>query len=424
MRIIDINEYKDIVSKNTSAILCGNGLSMNFDTGYCSIFDKYYESNKEIYGIHKYSVIGRDDFKGALKNNFRAVMKQLKDLDRDGYYKIFDDAYLFASSIVCNKQLCEYLFENKVVSNLVFGISQIDLVQSIHNAYKNKGPAYVNIEHWTILVFFYYALRDIDKSIYQFPTNNSFIDIIRIGDSNNHLFDIKKDNNINSLINGFLIYYRFLVAYTVFNNGKSVTCKNLDKIDSLDIASIKEFFSFFDMVLTTNYDHIIEGVIDREAIHIHGSYVVNQNEYVFSQNLSISYNYKEYGFSDMTIGDYFLFKTFLPVVNNLAKGKNKIIHSLSEQFADLFMNKKVNTVSLFGLNIDNDQHIIRNLLLELYNAKVEKPQIIYCYFVDKERDDFESNFWKVITFREDVNEYCRDIELIYVKTQDILNDFF
>lgn len=39
---------------------------------------------------------------------------------------------------------------------------------------------------------------------------------------------------------------------------------------------------------------------------------------------------------------------------------------------------KSNVVMIFGLNIDNDYHILRSIQVHL--AKLKNPQIIYCYF--------------------------------------------
>ncbi len=76
------------------------------------------------------------------------------------------------------------------------------------------------------------------------------------------------------------------------------------------------------------------------------------------------------------------------------------------------------------MNIDNDQHVLRNLMVSFYQAKIKKPKIIYCYFTDQERVDFEEQYESVITFGEDLNTYARGIEVLFIKTENILNEYF
>ncbi len=424
MKNLEIDEFVSLHKSTRSAILCGNGLSINFDGDYGNIFSRYYECHKSIFAETNYRVIGNKIFQDVLKSNYRAVLHHLKDSTEEEFYRIFTDAYRFGLSIIRNDSLVKYLYDNEKINKLVFGISQIDLVISVCESYESKGPQYVNIEHWTILVYFYFLLSEIDDSLYEFPSDNTFIKLIEVGNQSTHKIGGILDYNGKAVVNGFLIYYRFLVAYTVFNSGKSVFCTDLDRLDNLNIDGIKNFFSLFSSILTTNYDYIIENVIEREAIHIHGLFSINRTEYVFNQSLSINYKYKEYGFSDMTIGDYFLFKSFLPIASNMSKGKNKKIHEFQKNFKNLFDNEKINVLTIFGLNIENDQHLLRNYLLELFNANVQKPQIVYCYFAEEEKDSFNKAFNEVITFRDDISEYCRNVELCFVKTQDILEHYF
>lgn len=424
MKIINIKELKKILNDNKVALLCGNGFSMNFDSRYRNIYSHYFSSHKALIRNHNYKVIGNSAFKKVLKNNFNSVIKYMYSISENEFYKIFDDALEFAKSIKTNERLCELLVSKSIVGNLVFGAGQLVLVNSICDTSASKGIEFVNIEHWTILVYFYYALKDIDSQIYSFPNNNRFLTIIKLGDSYSSLINNQLDYNGKSLINGFLTYYRFLVAQTVLNGGKSITGNELDNIHSINIDSVRDFISYFKVVITTNYDHLIERITSRSVIHLHGKFVKNCTEYVFNQSLSTVVDGIEVSFSDMTIGDYFLLKTFLPVTNNLMKGQNKKIHLLDKQFSNIISDSFVNVLLLFGLNIENDQHILRHYLLELFNRKVQNPQIIYCYFLDGEKNAFNDMFYKVITFRDDVNEYCKKISVIFVNTKDILKEYF
>ena len=44
--------------------------------------------------------------------------------------------------------------------------------------------------------------------------------------------------------------------------------------------------------------------------------------------------------------------------------------------------------------------------------------------MNKKRDDFANQYEAVITFDEKLSDYARDIEVNYIKTQDILNAYF
>jgi hypothetical protein len=106
------------------------------------------------------------------------------------------------------------------------------------------------------------------------------------------------------------------------------------------------------------------------------------------------------------------------------KGRNKRIYTLQDDFKNLFNNYKCSAILIFGLNMENDQHIIRNLILELFNNNVNDPQIIYSYFNDGEDLIFQEEVDKLITFRSDVNEYCHNIELKFIRTQDLYHNIF
>lgn len=175
--------------------------------------------------------------------------------------------------------------------------------------------------------------------------------------------------------------------------------------------------------MTTNYDNLIEVISGKDVIHLHGEYTSDVEEYVFNQNLSIEFDNKIYGVTDITIGDYFLFKVFLPITNRFMAGNKRIV-DLPTKFKEAIGRNHIQTLVIFGLNIENDQHIIRNYMLELFHLNIENPRIVYCYFTEEEKKSFNDMFERVTTFREDVNDYCRNIEILYIKTQDLLERFY
>lgn len=85
---------------------------------------------------------------------------------------------------------------------------------------------------------------------------------------------------------------------------------------------------------------------------------------------------------------------------------------------------KVEVVVIFGMNIDNDQHIIRDVMLRFSDMPSKNVKIIYCYFTEEDRDIFNEQYESSITFRKDVSYRVKETELLYIRTQDILKEYF
>ena len=54
----------------------------------------------------------------------------------------------------------------------------------------------------------------------------------------------------------------------------------------------------------------------------------------------------------------------------------------------------------------------------------ENPKIIYCYYDERDKADFEKQYESAITFSKEVNRRVREIEVEYIKTQDVLDRYF
>ena len=79
---------------------------------------------------------------------------------------------------------------------------------------------------------------------------------------------------------------------------------------------------------------------------------------------------------------------------------------------------------LFGMNIENDYHILRNLMLELYFANVEDPTIIYTFYNEDQKKVFVEQYQKLITFDKEASNYASSIKILFVSTKDILAKVF
>lgn len=423
---INILEFNEYIEKNKSAFLCGNGFSMNFDSDFGRIYDKLFISHKNVIYNSSYEIKANKNFTRKCMDNFQSVKKFLRNISEDYLYGIFNDALIFAESIRENRKLIEVLWEEKLITKLGFGLCQIDILNQICEVGKNKGITYVNIEHWTILIYFYFAIKKLNLNYYQFPTNNSFITVLKVGNKSPiKLLPQEKQIYEEVTFNGFTTYYRLLFSIAIFSNGKALDMSMLSNINNLDMENIKNFLNKFDLLLSLNYDKIMENIVGDRVEHFHGEFVKNKTEYVFSQSLGFNYDNGYVSFSDILIGDFFIFKAFLPVVNKLSKNiYNKKISTFSDKMDTLIKDNSINNIVIFGMNIENDQHVLRNIMLAFYFSQQTNPQIIYCYFTPEEKKDFEEQFEAVITFSPEVNEYVKNINVSYIKTHEVLKEYF
>jgi hypothetical protein len=68
--------------------------------------------------------------------------------------------------------------------------------------------------------------------------------------------------------------------------------------------------------------------------------------------------------------------------------------------------------------------VLRNLMLSFFNSKQKKPRITYCYYNLEEKKEFIKQFKEVITFSKIVSTYAENIEVSYIRTQDVLKEYF
>lgn len=59
-----------------------------------------------------------------------------------------------------------------------------------------------------------------------------------------------------------------------------------------------------------------------------------------------------------------------------------------------------------------------------YFSKIINPKIIYCYFTEEQKLDFDETFYKVITFNDELSNYAKAIEVMYINTKEILSFHF
>ena len=428
--VISLQSFDNLLKSDKISFLCGNGLSLNFDKDFLNIYDNLYIAHKNVIKNASYKIKSNSSFKRKCNENYKSTMQYIRAFDEKQLMKIFHDALKFAELIAQDDELIRGLKEKKKIYELVFGINHIDIVKVICEASKRSGIKSVNIENWTILIYMYFAIKETGYHGLKHLTDNSFIKILEIGNTSRVklINDTKSSYELHEkvILNGFTTYYRFLFSTAILANGKAVNFEMLENVRNLEVQKIKVFLNKFELFLTLNYDNIADSLYDKDVHHLHGEFVTDSEEYVYGQSLGINTANGYVSFSDILIGDYFTFKTLLPGINQLANSNkhNKRVVSFSEKMESLMSDNEIQTVVIFGMNIENDHHVLRNIMLSFYSISQRSPHIVYCYFSDEERKQFENAFQEVITFREDVSEYSRAIKVSYLKTQEILKAYF
>lgn len=407
-------------------------MSLNFDNDFRNIYDNLYEAHQNVLRNTIYKVNTRNPiFKKKCIGNYNSVKQHVRFFKERHINKLFEDALELAAIISKDQNLETYLNQEGVLTNLTFGINQLDIVKYIHQSGKQNGIKSVNIENWTILVYIYFAMEEIDYELIHDLRDNSFVKILKAGDIVKNSVSGSSTSFIQRIyekviFNGFTTYYRFLFSTAIFSNGKAIDFERLRGCSHLDISRIKCFFAKFDLLLTLNFDRIAEHLYAGSVHHLHGEFVVDKEEYIYHQSLGLKTRSGYVSFSDILLDDYFSFKSYIPTVNSLSSKHrpNKESVHIHEKIENAMNESSIEVLVIFGMNIENDHHVLRNIMLSFHATKQKSPHIIYCYFNEMEKNQFDKEFHKSITFGKDLNKYAKSIQVSYMRTQNILNAFF
>ena len=244
MKEITYEELEKIVQKQPTAFLCGNGFSINFDSDFANIYDRLYETHKLLIRNGKFEVKANNSFQKIFKDNYKSVCKYVYTYRQKDMEQVFASGVYFAESIVENGELLEELNNNGYIHKLVFGKTELDLVESIARVGNKWGYRSVNIEYWPILIYMVFAIIGINTEKYEFPHNNEFITLIKLGNINkNKLVPESDDIRQFVLSNGFNTYYRMLFATAILCNGKAVNFSELGNLSNLKLKKSETFWT-------------------------------------------------------------------------------------------------------------------------------------------------------------------------------------
>ncbi len=175
---LSIIEFEKFLEKYNTMFLFGNGMSMNFDSDFGNIYERLFEAHKYLIRNTEYRTNGNNNFNKKCTENYKSIRMTLQKFTKEIFYKIFEDGLKFGEIILRDNKLIKTLWEKGLLSNLTFGLTEIDVLKQMNKVWKNKGIKYINIEHWTILVYFYFAINRVDLNYNQKIKPNLFIDII------------------------------------------------------------------------------------------------------------------------------------------------------------------------------------------------------------------------------------------------------
>lgn len=430
---LTLSEFEKLTSDTNSSIICGNGFSINFDNRL-----SMNNLGKSLYRAHctwkthsNYKIISNAAFEDGLKTNYngakRTISRINSEQDLENFFKC---AITFACQIVEDGNTVKWLSDNGFNSKLVFGFSQIDILNELISQAKTKSLLCANYEYWSLVVYFVLALANAPNDVYILDKTNIFVDAVLTGNQYSFTKQYSKLSGSSitaeTVINGVSIYLRFLFAINILIDGSGVNISEFSNWDRLNISKINELFSKFDHLLTTNYDLLIENITSRTVRHLHGEYSKNENV-VFYQSMSVLLGMIKFDLSTIIVGDYFGGKTFFMNTAQNCAGKfpNSSIQFYSKILEDIIRKAKTKTIVLFGLCADNDYHIIRDIQVFLGLEKTQNAEIVFCYYDEYAKSGFLDVYEKCITYSSELNDFVRNnIKLSLICSKEILCKYF
>lgn len=426
---IGYKQFIEIIKLNKSTFLTGNGFSINFDQGYTlkALTKRLWDTHGHIQNYRNYDVLSNKRYKYVYENNFKCAYNELKELNEEkDFIKLFVDGVEFARSLINNKKAISWLDENEYKNDLTFGLKRIDLVYDLVKQADRYGELYVNYELWSILIYYILALDEAPYTVYNADESNLFVGTVLIGSTNK--FDVTSNRTIplNVACNGMYTYLRFLFTSNILMQGKSYNVTELDNWMTYDMRKIREFLCNFQYLVTTNYDLILEGITGRKVEHLHGCFDRKKNR-VLSESLGISYQGIRYDLTTTMIGDYFLAKTFLPIVVGMGakQSQNTSVEMFHKILPRIINDEQSNVVVIYGLNIENDYHLLRNIQINMGTNLMINNHIIYCYYNENDKDTFLDMCEKCLTYSSDlINAINNNIVVSIMDSKEIAKEIF
>jgi hypothetical protein len=123
----------------------------------------------------------------------------------------------------------------------------------------------------------------------------------------------------------------------------------------------------------------------------------------------------------------FIAKTFLQNAskNSAKQPQNSTIETYGDILKKVIVENHSEVITIFGLNMDNDFHILRDIQIFFEEAKIKEPEIIYCYYNENDKSSFINIYDACITYSEELCSYVRDnIKVSFLDSKQIIENVF
>lgn len=429
---ITIEAFVELLKESDNpSLICGNGLSINFEPSLSlkHLGEAMYSTHTYIMTFSSYKTVS-PKMEQVFLPNYKAAIKHLKKTihNEDDFTKLFSDAVEFAK-FINNPQTSEWIKNNGFSKNLVMGFGPLDYVADlVKQSEQNDSIFYANYELWTILIYFALIILDAPSSLSANLDSNKFVQAVLTSGQHTLGLTNKSQNDYYSKTceNGMFIYYRLLLSSNILLTGNGYNVELMSKWGNYRKDVLEGFLSLFNHIMTTNYDLLLEHLTSRPIYHLHGCYT-RSTQTVLGQSLGVFVNSTRYDLSSILIGDYFIAKTFYAITAHMSQKfptntKVDFHHEVMEQ---IIANDKSDTIVIFGLNVNNDFHIIRNIQVFLKKSKLKQAKIIFCYFNTEDKISFEHAYESCITYSDELKKYVQENISIYtLDSHYILQHFF
>lgn len=425
---ITIEQFLNLIEESaTPGLICGNGLSINFEPNLTlkQLGKNMYEAHMHVIKFGNYN--SRIE---AFKSNYSATIKYLKKSihNRTDFIALFEDAIEFAKSID-TPLVCEWIRSNGFSSKLVMGFGPLDYVfQLLKQAESSDTVLDINYEFWSILIYFALVLNEAPSAVYSFNEKNRFIQAVLCGGQSTVGYSQRNQSTYlaKTCENGMFTYLRLVLSTNILLVGNGYHVEQMSRWNVYQKDELNIFFGLFRSIATTNYDLLIENLTNRPVSHLHGCYT-REKRAAFYQSLGVFVDAIRYDLSSILIGDYFVAKSSYAITAHMAQkfSANTKIEDCYQILERIIVKEKTDTVVIFGLNINNDFHILRNLQIYFEQSGIKHAQIIFCYFNQEDKATFESACESCITYSDELNAYIRNhISTYTIDSQRILERFF
>lgn len=427
---IDLVNLARLISEKNTALIIGNGFSMNFDKQFGDIYSSLKEASYIMgkVGEFKISPAAKPATKVVIKENYTAVMKYIRVLNQEQIEEIFKDAVEFASFITENPLILSFLNENKYLHRLNVGPDMLQIAREISEVGKLKGFQYINIENWPILIWLYYLIEEHEEFKKYQKQSNKFICILIIGGKKT----MSSSNSPNQVMikwkfNGFSTYYRLLMLTIIFGKGKAVSLNKLENIEGMSQDALRNWLKSFQEIFSLNYDRIVENLAGIPVTHLHGKFQDSFQGYTFFQSFSLNYEGKKYFTSNIILGSYITNKVLDGLIQPVAMKNHPFTYiptNPSKILGDKIKNSNLDHFVFFGLNPENDYHILSGIYFNCLQAKIDHIQLTFCYYDEKEVEAFTKTWKHVISLIYKGKKAFIPVTLNFVNSKEIVSTHF